>query len=147
MRSLGSSTKLILINLFLVTFNSSYITLNYNAPFTIDYCLIKMFLSFIQLMAVMLTQISPQALNLLIGFTSSEEEIWKGYLYMILLVGINLVNTILNSQFYIKQMLIGLRVRAAITSALFRKSLRLSSKSRKERCKLMLKDWWILLKI
>ena len=89
--------------------------------------------SFIQLMAVMLTQISPQALNLLIGFTSSEEEIWKGYLYMILLVGINLVNTILNSQFYIKQMFIGLRVRAAITSALFRKSLRLSSKSRKER--------------
>ena len=63
--------------------------------------------SFIQLMAVMLTQISPQALNLLIGFTSSEEEIWKDYLYIILLVGINLVKTILNYEFYIKQMLIG----------------------------------------
>ena len=89
--------------------------------------------SFIQLLTVLLTQISPQALNLLIGFTNSEEEQWKGYLYMVYLVGINLIKTILNSQYFLEQMLIGLRIRAAMTSALFRKALRLSSKSRKER--------------
>ena len=90
--------------------------------------------SFIQLLTVILTQISPQALNLLIGFVSNEEEEqWKGYLYMLYLVGINMVMTILNSQYFLEQMLIGLRIRSAMTSALFRKSLRLSSKSRKER--------------
>ena len=52
---------------------------------------------------------------------------------MLYLVGINLVITILTSQYFLEQMLIGLRIRAAITSALFRKSLGLSSKSRKER--------------
>jgi ATP-binding cassette subfamily C (CFTR/MRP) protein 1 len=89
--------------------------------------------SLIQLITVLLTQVSPQALNLLIGFISSGEEQWKGYLYMVYLVGINLIITILNSQYFLEQMLIGLRIRAAMTSALFRKSLRLSSKSRKER--------------
>ena len=89
--------------------------------------------SFIQLLTVLITQISPQALNLLIGFVSSDEAQWKGYLYMIFLVGINLIKTILNSQYFMTQQLIGLRIRAAMTSALFRKSLRLSSKSRKER--------------
>ena len=89
--------------------------------------------SFIQLITVILTQISPQALNLLIGFVSSGEELWKGYVYMIYLVGVNLVITILTSQYFLEQMTIGLRIRAAITSALFRKSLKLSSKSRKER--------------
>ena len=89
--------------------------------------------SFIQLLTVLITQISPQALNLLIGFVSSDEAQWKGYLYMIFLVGINLIKTILNSQYFITQQLIGLRIRAAMTSALFRKSLKLSSKSRKER--------------
>lgn len=63
---------------------------------------------------------------------SSDEEEWKGYLYMFLLVGVNFLVTILNSQYFKDQQLIGLRMRSALTSALFRKSLNLSSKSRKE---------------
>lgn len=51
---------------------------------------------------------------------------------MSLLVGVNLLITILNSQYFKDQQLIGLRMRSALTCALFRKSLRLSSKSRKE---------------
>ena len=73
-----------------------------------------------------------QILSLLISFISSDEEEWKGYMYMFLLVGVNIINTILNSQYFKDQQLIGLRMRSALTSALFRKSLILSSKSRKE---------------
>ena len=32
-------------------------------------------------------QVTPQFLNRLIGFISSEEQEWKGYLYMAALVG------------------------------------------------------------
>ena len=49
--------------------------------------------SFVQLMQVILTQISPKALDLLIGFVSSDEEEWKGYMYMVFLVGINFSRT------------------------------------------------------
>ena len=89
--------------------------------------------SFIQLMSVLFNQASPQALNLLIGFISSGEEEWKGYVYMLLLVGINLLVIILNSQYFLQQLVISLRMKSALTSAIYRKSFRLSCKSRKER--------------
>ena len=89
--------------------------------------------SLVQLVTVLLQQLSPQTLNLLIGFTSSQQEQWKGFLYMGLLVTINLTNTLLNSQYFKEQTLIGLRMRSALTSTLYRKSLRLSSRARKER--------------
>ena len=113
--------------------NRSKIPVSIFRPLLFTFGLAFVSSSFIQLLTVILTQISPQALNLLIGFISSGEEIWKGYVYMLYLVGINLVITILTSQYFLEQMLIGLRIRAAITSALLRKSLGLSSKSRKER--------------
>ena len=113
--------------------NRSKIPVSIFRPFLFTFGLAFISSSFVQLLTVLLTQISPQALNLLIGFISSGEEIWKGYVYMLYLVGINLVITILTSQYFLEQMLIGLRIRAAITSALLRKSLGLSSKSRKRK--------------
>ena len=89
--------------------------------------------SVIQLMSVLLNQASPQALNLLIGFISSGEEHWKGYLYMGLLVGVNSLVILLNSQYFIQQLIISLKLKSSLTSAIFRKSFKLSSKSRKER--------------
>jgi hypothetical protein len=54
---------------------------------------------------------------------SSDEEEWKGYLYLSLLVGINMLNSILNSLYFKDQELLGLQMRSALTSALFRKRL------------------------
>ena len=89
--------------------------------------------SLIQLLSVLVSQLTPQALNLLIGFISSEEEKWKGYLYMVLLVALNMTVIILNSQYFFQQLIIGLRMRSALTSAIFNKSFKLTSKARKER--------------
>ena len=89
--------------------------------------------SLIQLLSVLVNQLTPQALNLLIGFISSDEQEWKGYLYMILLVALKMIVIILNSQYFLQQLIIGLRMRSALTSAIFSKSFKLTSKSRKER--------------
>ena len=89
--------------------------------------------SFIQLLAVLFTQLNPQALNLLIGFISSGEEQWKGYLYMCFLVGVNMIILILNSQYFIRQLVIGLRMKSSLTSAIYRKTFKLTSGARRER--------------
>jgi ATP-binding cassette subfamily C (CFTR/MRP) protein 1 len=68
---------------------------------------------------------------LLINFTTSGEEVWKGYFYMILLVSSQLLNSILTSQYFYQNMIAGLRIRTVLTSAIFRKSLALSPSARK----------------
>ena len=89
--------------------------------------------SFLQLLSVLFNQVSPQALNLLIGFISSGEEQWKGYVYMLFLVTVNLIVILLNSQYFLQQLIIGLRMKSSLTSAIYRKTFRLSSESRQER--------------
>ena len=51
--------------------------------------------------AIML-QVVPSILGLLINFVTSDEQMWKGYLYTGLLVGVNVVNTLLKSQYFYK---------------------------------------------
>ena len=74
---------------------------------------------------------SPQIVNQLIAYIENDDPVWKGYFYVALIVVATFVNTIINSQYYYKQYLIGLRVRTALTSAIYRKSLRLSNMARK----------------
>ena len=59
----------------------------------------------------------------MINFISSDEEEWKGYLYLALLVGVNLLITLLNSNYWKDQELLGLQMRSALTSALFRHTM------------------------
>ena len=70
---------------------------------------------------------------MLISFASNDEETWKGYLYVILLVGINVIKTLLTSQYFYKLQNISLRIRTVLASAIYNKSLLLSAASRKER--------------
>ena len=49
-----------------------------------------------------------------------------------LLVIINLIKTIVNSQYFYQFALIGLRIRSALTSALFRKAFDVGPKGRKD---------------
>ena len=78
------------------------------------------------------SQATPNVLGMLINFVSSGEEMWKGYFYMTLLVVLNLIKTIMNSQYFYGLGLIGLRIRSALTSALFKKALILGPSARKE---------------
>ena len=91
------------------------------------------FLSAVQMLALSILQFaSPQIVNLLIAFVTSGEPNWKGYFYTVLICVVTLSVTILNSQSFYVEYLVGLRVRTALISAIYRKSLRLSNTARKE---------------
>ncbi|CAH0714292.1 unnamed protein product, partial [Brenthis ino] len=76
--------------------------------------------------------LSPQLLKLLIGFVESKEPLWKGYVYAVGLLACATAQTMLLSHYFMNMSLVGLRIRTALTSAIYRKSLRISNAARKE---------------
>nr|XP_026483252.1 multidrug resistance-associated protein 1 isoform X3 [Vanessa tameamea] len=76
--------------------------------------------------------LSPQLLKLLIGFVESKEAVWKGYLYALGLVACATAQTMLLAHYFTRMYLVGMRIRTALTSAIYRKSLRISNSARKE---------------
>ena len=94
----------------------------------------------LQLIYSVLQFANPQIVNMLISFVTSDEPMWKGYFYMILICLVTFLNTLINSQSFFMLYKIGLRLKSAMISAIYRKSLRLSNTGRKEmtgiRCKI-----------
>ena len=88
--------------------------------------------SFLQLIYTFMQLATPQLVNLLISFISSDEPIWKGYLYCFLVLAVSIINTVLFGQYCYIQDEVGLRLQTAITSAIYRKSFRLSSLSKQQ---------------
>lgn len=88
--------------------------------------------SILKLVNDLMTFISPQVLRLLINFVSEDEPMWKGYLYAGLLFGTASVQTLFLAQYFHRMFLVGLRIRTALISTIFRKSLILSNAARKE---------------
>ena len=70
---------------------------------------------------------------MLIDFVTNGEEVWKGYFYTILLVGSNLLRTLLNSQYFFIMQIMGLHIKSSLSCFVFRKSVKLSPSSRKVR--------------
>ena len=79
-------------------------------------------------------------MTLLIGYvesngikgTNDSQQDWKGYLYATLLLTISMVRTILTAQYNERMYLIGMKLRTALTSTIYNKSLRMSVAARKE---------------
>jgi hypothetical protein len=60
--------------------------------------------------------------SLLVDYTTSERvEKWKGYLYAILLFASTVLNTVFLQQLYQISYTVGLRVKAAVVSMVYRK--------------------------
>eukprot|EP00095_Tigriopus_kingsejongensis_P010546 maker-scaffold349_size200065-snap-gene-1.33 protein:Tk10546 transcript:maker-scaffold349_size200065-snap-gene-1.33-mRNA-1 annotation:"multidrug resistance-associated protein 1 isoform x1" len=75
---------------------------------------------------------SPQIVNLIIDFVQSDEPVWKGYLYTALICLSTFLNTIMNNHCFYQEYKVGLRIKTALTSAIYRKSVKLSNSGRKE---------------
>nr|XP_021201313.2 multidrug resistance-associated protein 1 isoform X4 [Helicoverpa armigera] len=91
-----------------------------------------LFGSMLKLFNDVLMFLSPQLLKLLIGFVQGKEPIWKGYVYAVALLACATVQTMLLAHYFTRMYLVGMRIRTALTSAIYRKSLRMSNSARKE---------------
>ncbi|XP_038108731.1 multidrug resistance-associated protein 1 [Culex quinquefasciatus] len=88
--------------------------------------------SFLHLVQDVLTFMSPQILRLIIDFVDSSEPLWKGILYAVLLFLVAITQTVLSHQCMVYMFGIGLRIRTALVSAIYRKALVVSSSAKKE---------------
>lgn len=91
-----------------------------------------MFGSCLKLFNDLLTFASPQVLRMIINFVGSDEPTWRGYLYAGLLFGIASTQTLFLAQYFHRMFLVGIRIRTALISAIFRKALVMSNQARKE---------------
>ncbi|XP_058124357.1 multidrug resistance-associated protein 1 isoform X3 [Anopheles coustani] len=90
-----------------------------------------LFGSFLKLGQDLLTFASPQILKLIIGFVGSDEPMWKGLLYAITLFVVAGTQTLLLGQYFNRMFFVGLRIRTALISAIYRKALIISNSARK----------------
>ncbi|XP_064405659.1 multidrug resistance-associated protein 1-like [Halichondria panicea] len=87
---------------------------------------------FFKLLQDLLAFVSPQLLRLMINFTSDTKEAsWHGYLYAVLLFLTAVVQSLLLHQYFHRVFRMGMRIRTAIITAVYDKSLRLSNKARR----------------
>ncbi|KAK9886053.1 hypothetical protein WA026_014836 [Henosepilachna vigintioctopunctata] len=88
--------------------------------------------AFLKIIQDSLTFVSPFVLRWLINFVNEDEEMWKGFLYAFLLYAAASVQTLFLSQYFYRMFIIGVQVRTALISAIYRKSLRISCFCRKD---------------
>jgi ATP-binding cassette subfamily C (CFTR/MRP) protein 1 len=86
----------------------------------------------LKLVQDLLTFVSPQILNLLIEFVKNKEDQWKGFFYAGLLFATATIQTIVLSQYFNRMFVVGMRIRTALVSAIYKKALKVSNKARKE---------------
>ncbi|XP_063235805.1 multidrug resistance-associated protein 1-like isoform X3 [Bacillus rossius redtenbacheri] len=91
-----------------------------------------LFGSMLKLGQDLLVFVSPQILRLLISFVEGDEPLWKGYLYAVLILVTSVAQTLLLAQYFNRMFVVGMRIRTALISAIYRKALKMSNSARKE---------------
>lgn len=96
-----------------------------------------LFGSMLKLFQDVMTFISPQILRLLIQFvdsvyTDDPQPMWKGLLYAALLFIVASIQTLVLAQYFQRMFIVGLRIRTALISAIYRKALIMSNSARKQ---------------
>ncbi|XP_061083753.1 ATP-binding cassette sub-family C member 2-like isoform X1 [Conger conger] len=81
----------------------------------------------------LLSFIAPQLLKLLVSYTHDMTiYTWTGYLYTVLLLLVNIVQSLFMQQYLQRCFVLGTQVRTAITAAVYKKTLVVSNDARKE---------------
>ncbi|XP_048103810.1 multidrug resistance-associated protein 1 [Alosa alosa] len=74
----------------------------------------------------------PQVLSLLLGFINeTDAPLWKGYLYACLMFMLSCLQSLFNHQYMYSCFTVGMRVKTAVMGLVYRKSLIISSASRR----------------
>ncbi|VVC43741.1 Hypothetical protein CINCED_3A019450 [Cinara cedri] len=91
-----------------------------------------LFGTFLKVIEDCLVFVSPQVLKYMIAFVGNPNEPeWRGYFYVFLMMLTATLQTLILSQYFHRMYLVGMRVRTALTSAIYRKALRISNTARK----------------
>ena len=92
------------------------------------------FVAVLELATLLCLQTSPMVMELMISSvrSGSENSLWHSCLYAALLFCLAVTTVLVMSQNLKHQFLIGMKLRTALTSALYKKSLRLSPDARRE---------------
>ncbi|KAJ1525343.1 hypothetical protein ONE63_010161 [Megalurothrips usitatus] len=93
-----------------------------------------MFATAMELTGDMMVFISPELLKMLMRFVAdANAPLWQGLAYAAAMLVSALVQSLLLSQCNIRMNIVGMRIRTALVAAIYRKSLRMSNLSRKDR--------------
>lgn len=79
----------------------------------------------------MLQFASPLLLGALITFVKSDEALWKGMFLVFALFGLSLLIAVFKEQYALISFQVGMRIRTAVTNAVYRKALKISSKAKR----------------
>jgi ATP-binding cassette subfamily C (CFTR/MRP) protein 1 len=102
--------------------------------------------SFLKIVYDVLAVFNPQVMKLMINYVKTyaiadesdptnpfqPEESWKGYFYAVLLLIATVFQSLLLSQYFERMFVVGMNLRTALISTIYRKSLRMSSSSKKD---------------
>ena len=88
--------------------------------------------SILKFMNDLLTFVSPMLLKLIIQFATSSDYLWKGIAYSLILLLSTTIQTISLGQYFYSMFSVGICIKSALTSAIYRKSLRVSGAGKME---------------
>lgn len=92
------------------------------------------FAGLLQIALNILTFASPLLLNQLITYTTpfAPGPLWQGLVFVFALFLVTFLASIFNGQYFLKTFVVGFRIRSGLISAIYRKSLRISSAAKKD---------------
>lgn len=91
------------------------------------------FAGLLQILINALTFASPMLLNELISHAANPfSPFWQGLILTFALFLVTFLTSIVNGQYFLKTFIVGFRIRTGLISAIYRKSLRISSSAKKD---------------
>ena len=77
--------------------------------------------------------VSPQILSLLIAFVQNlDEPYWHGIVYAFILLSVSILQSVVLHQYFQRGFVLGMNIRTALVSIIYRKALKLSHESRQK---------------